>query len=340
MSFATHGNHTAGSPEASSYPHIGASVDYGNLDFFSHFPHPGQWASFDPSAFPKGYQEDVISFQIQIHIRLFHAEVSSSDPPNYMTKTSSWPTLAPGPWCRSFTVWSFLRGPHLLGWRQAARRSSCGTACGQQVEACLHRCCLVLYCCLPGWLPPAPSTTASTTACRTVTLSPLLPMSPPAPLPTLCSKRRRPSLGWCGSLMQLPICSVWDSGKEKNTKLVFQMEKHTKKIEWMAAKFPLFFSLTSLLQWKEKLQVILFPWLPLQDLICLCSAECKAHPHPVSSLRSVPRWDTSKWHWWQKWGSPDVDTSPADRQLLSCHCRGLFTSPGLDVPRNESKRLN
>lgn len=78
----------------------------------------------------------------------------------------------------------------------------------------------------------------------------------------------------------------------------------------------------------------------------LCSAGCKAHPQLFSSLRSVPRWDTSKWHWWQKWGTNDVDTSPGDRQLLravlSCRCCSLVTSayPDLDVPWNESKRLN
>lgn len=159
--------------------------------FFHTSPTLGSEHPFQPSAFPKGYQEDVISLQIQIAsiYSLLHAEVNSPDTPNCMTKTSGCP---PGP----LATVPGLPGvviparPHLLGRDQAARKSSCGAACGQQVEACLHRCCLFPYCRLPGGCLQH-----STTPCLPVTLSPALPMALPVPLTTSCSKRQRPSLG-------------------------------------------------------------------------------------------------------------------------------------------------
>lgn len=157
---------------------------------------------------------------------------------------------------------SLLPGPHLLGWHRADRTSGYGTACGQQVEACPHRCCLSALP-LPGFvlLPPALSTTASATAYLTVTPSPLLPVSLPVPLPTLCSKRQRPILGRWRFLTQLPIAVFEVLAKKKYQVGIPDGKSHEKnRVNDSKISSFLFLNLhVSVLQWKEKLQVIRFP---------------------------------------------------------------------------------
>jgi len=68
--------------------------------------------------------------------------------------------------------------------------------------------------------------------------------------------------------------------------------------------------------------MILFPWLQLQEQPQTSVLGVRPTSHPVSPPKvpkASPRWDTSKWRWWQKQSSHDADTCPRGQAAAQAH---------------------
>lgn len=233
---------------------IGTSVDYGNLDFF--FTHWGVSMLSNPLPSPKAIRK--MSFPSRYKYTsvysLFHAGVNSSEYTKPHGKGLS--LTHPGPRCRGFTVRSFLRGPICWdGIGQLGKAAVELLVASRWKPPCTDAACPCPAACQGGCLQhPAPLP-----AC----LSPC-PHCFPWPCRSHCPRhapRARETDPWSVSLPNAAAYwSIWDSGKEKIP---------TWYSRWKNNIFSfLFLNLhVSILQWKGKLQVILFPWLPLQDLI-------------------------------------------------------------------------